>query len=282
MANLLSIKRRISTAQNVSKTTRAMQMISASKLKKAQENALSSRPYVEKLSMISSNLAQKVDSDQKNEYLKSKTTGKTLFVLISPDKGLCGGLVTNLARFINELTKESKDYSFLTVGKKAEIIAQRYGKEILASFEFGNTLPNFENVFPILKIAEENFLSTKISNVNLVFTNFKSLFVQYPIVNNLLPIEFSDESDNKTTGVNLFEPNLESLLPYLIKHYLEMSIHQALLENYLSEQAARMFAMQNATDNANDVISELKLEYNKLRQEKITNEILDITGGVFA
>jgi len=176
MANLLSIKRRISTAQNVSKTTRAMQMISASKLKKAQENALSSRPYVEKLSMISSNLAQKVDSDQKNEYLKSKTTGKTLFVLISPDKGLCGGLVTNLARFINELTKESKDYSFLTVGKKAEIIAQRYGKEILASFEFGNTLPTFENVFPILKIAEENFLSTKISRLFTIPSIFRARF----------------------------------------------------------------------------------------------------------
>lgn len=283
MANLLTLKRRITTAQNVSKTTRAMQMISASKLKRAQENALSSRPYVNRLTLISNGLSERIDEDQKNDLMRTNNADKTLYIIISPDKGLCGGLVTNLARFVTEEVKNSKNQIFITVGKKAGSIAQRFGKEILGSFEFGSSIPSFDIVFPILDIAEENFLAASVSDVKIIFSNFKSLFTQHPMTSLLLPISFTEESSSEAIGgETLFEPDIESLLPYLTRHYLEMSLYQALLENYLSEQAARMIAMQNATDNANEVIGELKLEYNKSRQEKITNEILDISGGVFA
>lgn len=293
MANLLSLKRRIKTAQNVSKTTRAMQMISASKLKKAQEAALSGRPYVAKLTQITTQISDKVEPEKRNVYMKRHTENEDkLMIIVSPDKGLCGGLNTNLAREAVNFYRENKKTKFITVGKKANGIANMMGAEAIASFDIGTTLPSYDLVFPVMKLIDDHFLGKQVSDVYLLNTNFNSLFSQKPFVKRLLPAQFDSveekvEAKTKTPSEmsetdTLFEPSAEELLPGLIRHYLELSIYQSFLENYLSEQAARMLAMQNATNNAKDIIEELKLLYNKQRQERITNELLDISGGAFA
>lgn len=280
MANLLQLKRRIRAAGNVSKTTRAMQMIAASKLKKAQDATVAGRPYVEKLSSLSQNLLGKFDNDYKHEYMKYNGNKKSLVLIFSPDKGLCGGLVTNLIREIINFDSQNSNNIYLTVGKKTETTIVNLKKELIASFKFGTTLPSFDMVFPLVKIVDEYFLSKKVGSVKIVSTSFLNVFSQKPKITNILPIEFTNEKP-ASTSFTLFEPAPEKLLPPLLRHFLEMTIYQHLLESYASEQGARMFAMQNATDNALEIVQDLKLQYNKERQEKITNEILDIGGASF-
>ena len=278
MASLLSLRRRIKTAGNISKTTKAFQMISASRLKRAQNAALASMPYVAKLEGISKSIVKKIDKEQMHEYMKTdENINAKLLLVISPDKGLCGGLLTNLMREVLHYSAAGKIY-YITIGKKAEKTVASLNKEIVASFPFGTNLPDFEVVYPIAKIINEYFLGKKVSEVKILSTKFKSVFSQAPTVSNLLPVKLEEEEKDGDV-ITLFEPAVDELLPDLLQHYLEMVIYQCLLESYASEQASRMTAMKNATDNALDMISELQLEYNKSRQEKITNELLDIGGG---
>ncbi|MBI4089143.1 MAG: ATP synthase F1 subunit gamma [Candidatus Levybacteria bacterium] len=275
MANLLSLKRRIRAAANVSKTTRAMQMIAISKLKRAQDATVAGRPYVDKLSFISKTLSSKLEEQYRHEYLRKNGSGKNLVLLFSPDKGLCGGLITNLIRELINFDSQNKDSIYLTVGKKTETAVVNLRRQIVASFKFGTTLPSFDMVLPVTKIIDEYFLGKKVDSVKIISTGFLSVFSQKPKITNVLPIEFPKEVP-LSSAFTLFEPTPEKLLPPFLRHFLEMIIYQALLESFASEQGARMVAMQNATDNALEIVQDLQLEYNKGRQEKITNEILDI------
>jgi F-type H+-transporting ATPase subunit gamma len=278
MATLLILKRKIKTAGNISKTTKAFQMIAASRLKKAQNTAESSKPYVEKLDFLSKALEQRVDKKNLHQYMTpQEDINAKLLIVISPDKGLCGGLVTNLIREVLHFSNNGKTY-YITIGKKAERAVASLNKEIVASFPFGTSLPQFETVFPIAKLVDEYFLGKKVSEVKILSTKFNSVFSQAPAFNTLLPVKLEEQA-TMGNSVTLFEPSVDALLPSLLQHYLEMVIYQNLLESYASEQASRMIAMKNATDNALDIISDLRLEYNKTRQEKITNELLDIGGG---
>lgn len=279
MANLLSLKRRIKAASNVSKTTKAMQMIAVSKLKKAQNATLAGRPYVEKLSFISQNVLSKLDNTYKHDYMRNPESNKTLVIIIAPDKGLCGGLITNLIREIINIDSQNKNNIYLTIGKKVETAVMNLQREIIASFKFGTTLPTYDLVLPIVKIIDEYFLGRKVDNVKILSSNFLSIFLQKPKLISVLPIELPKLEANSFA---LFEPGPEKLLPPLLRHFLEMTVYQNLLESYASEQGAKMVAMQNATDNATEIVESLQLEYNKGRQEKITNEILDIGGTVFS
>lgn len=288
MATTLSLRRRIKTAQNISKTTRAMQMIAASRLKKAQEAALASRPYVTKLSEVSKNLTPKItsgDFQDRHPYMRDeKTTKKTLYIIISPDKGLCGGLITNLVREYLKLRPDS-DALFITVGKKIEGTVASTSKNLLASFPFGNTTPSFSMVFPLIKFIDDYFLGKKVDTVKIITTHFNSVFSQSPKVDTLLPVVLEEtplRPVGATGGEILIEPNPQELLPALLQRYIEMNLYQHLLESYASEQAARMIAMQNATDNAKEIVSALQLLYNKARQERITKEILDISSAALA
>lgn len=278
MATLIALKRRIKAAQNVSKTTRAMQMIAASKLKKAQDAALSGRPYVEKLSHLTQLLTYKVEDTKKHPYMKlNTTTNKSLLIAIAPDKGLCGGLVTNILREFFIHSRENKDASMIVIGKKLENQIVKLQNEVIASFHFGTTLPTFDVVFPIINLINDYYLSGKVQSVKVLYTDFVSFFNQQPKIIDLLPIALPEGEIDKTDF--LYEPSLEKMMPNLLKHHLEMTLYQFFLESYLSEQAARMMTMQNATNNAKDIIDGLKLEYNKTRQAKITGELLDIIGG---
>ncbi len=281
MPSTLALRRRIKTAQNISKTTRAMQMIAASKLKRAQHAALSSRPYVEKLTTLSQNLTPKEESDDMHPLLRTKQiSGKNLYIVISPDKGLCGGLNTNIFREYLKFNKDDKNY-FVAIGKKIETIAGSTTKNLIASFHAGTTLPNYEMIAPISGIIDEYFVAGKVDKVFLISTQFASVFSQTPHVTQLLPIILPEES-KQISGDRLIEPSTDELLPAVLKRYVDMTIFQQLLENYASFQAAQMIAMQNATNNAKDIVADLTLLYNKVRQEKITNEILDISSAAVA
>ncbi len=284
MATLLTLRRRIKAASNVAKATRAMQMIAASNLRKAQNAALASRPYVKKLTTLAKDVSDKVEDKSAHPYITPPgENNKTLIIALSPDKGLCGGLITNLMREFFSYAREDTNASYIVMGKKLENQVVKLKNEILAAFVFGTTLPRFDVVFPLAKLINDQYLSGKVSNVRVLYTDFNTVFSQTPKITTLLPISLVDakteEEDQKGSQSQLYEPPIGEILPTLLNHYLEMSLYQFLLESYLSEQAARMFAMQNATNNARDIIEGFKLEYNKTRQSQITNELLDIGGG---
>lgn len=281
MASILALKRRITAAQNVSKTTKAMQMIAASKLKKAQNATLAARPYVTKLTSVTSNISGKLDEEQIiHPYIKPKTLVlKTLAIVLSPDKGLCGGLITNLLREFFTYQTANKNTSYITIGKKVEGQVAHLGSNVIASFPFGNTLPTMDMVYPIIRLIDQYYMSGQVDSVKIITTHFESVFKQAPKITTILPLADMPASKTEENNVSyLVEPSAQEIIAPLLKHYLEMVVFQHLLECFLSEQAARMLAMQNASTNANDIIQELKLEYNKTRQAKITSEILDITG----
>lgn len=276
MATILVLKRRIQAAQNVSKTTRAMQMIAASKFKRAQDEALSIRPYVEKLTSLSTKVSTKLEEEFSHPYLKPPVLiKKTLLITLSPDKGLCGGLITNLVREFLHYNENDKNTSYIIVGKKIETQVAKLKNEIIASFKFGTVLPTFDLVYPIAHLIDDYYLKGKVDGVKILSTSFTSIFSQKPKITTILPISLPTEQNDSF----IFEPNAKEILPSLLRHYLEMSIFQHLLESYLCEQASRMITMQNATNNAKDIIEDLKLEYNQSRQAKITSEILDIGSG---
>jgi len=280
MATKLQLQRKIKTAQNISKTTKAMQMIAASKLKRAQDTALASRSYVEKLQTVTGSITKYMESSMIPVYMKpANQGGKTLYIVISPDKGLCGGLITNILREV--IQNANANDAFVTIGKKVEIPVTRISKNLIASFLFGTTLPKYDVVYPIAKIIDEQFMSGKVDRVAIISSHFATVFSQKPEVTKLLPITPIEEEVKDKKPKNkfiLFEPDLETILPDLLKRYMEMTLYQEILESYLAEQAARLLSMQNATNNAKDIIEDLKLEYNKTRQAKITSEILDIMG----
>lgn len=280
MASLLQLKSRIKAAQNVSKTTKAMQMIAASKLKRAQQAALSARPYVEKLQTLTKTLTSNQPTTFSHPYMQQRLDSrKTLVLFLFPDKGLCGGLIANLLREYMRNVRNENNTSIL-VGKKAESTVLRFEKEVIATFQFGMTLPAFSMVYPLIKLIDDYYMSGKVDSVKILGSHFTSIFTQTPKVDTILPItlERQPEETNIKKSEYIFEPGVAALLPSLLKHYLEMVLFQHLLESFVSEQAARMISMQNATNNAKDIIEDLRLEYNKTRQAKITSEILDIIG----
>jgi len=279
MATLLSLKRRINAAKNVSKTTKAMQMIAASKLKRAQDAALNARPYVEKLTVLAQDASAKTTAVTKHPYMESPADNhKTLLIAISPDKGLCGGLITNLTKEFLSFIDTEKDVPCIIVGKKIEQQVVKLPNEVLATFNFGNTLPTFDMVFPLKKLIDDYYLTGKVARVMVLTTDFANFFSQTPRISQLLPLTLP-EQEVKADTYQIVEPSIDALVPTLLEHYVEMTLFQTLLESYLSEQASRMITMQNATNNAKDIIESLQLEYNKTRQANITSELLDLMGG---
>lgn len=279
MADARSIKRRIRTSRNIAQITQAMEMVAASKMRRAQDQTTATRPYSSNLYAIVSDLAQRVESG-KNKFLSPpKEIINCLLVLIGPDKGLCGGLVSNLSREVFSFEDlENKKISILAIGKKARDITLRSGIDLIADFPIGLSQPKYEIIVPVAKIITDGFLNGNYQEVFVGFTEFINTMTQRPGIRKLLPVEkpISDGNLNDAYKEYLFEPNIDSILNSLIPHYLEMQLYQLLLEAFASEQSARMMAMKNATDNAKDIMQELTLSYNKVRQQIITNEIADI------
>jgi F-type H+-transporting ATPase subunit gamma len=276
--NLQQLKKRINTAKSIAQMTKAMEMIAASKIKKAQSSVEKSRPYEEKIRYVVQKILADSDLAQiRNIFVgKASGTGKHLFFIISPDKGLCGGLLTNLLKKAAHTI--SKGDIVVTVGKKAEILAAREGYDVAASFAFGTNFPDYDSIYPMINLATRYYVGGEVQSVELIYARFKNALSQEIIQETLMPIALDEDFKNSNDHY-LFEPSSAEVLEQIIPYYIEVEFFNALINAYASEQAARMMAMGAAKENAFEISDNLTGIYNKSRQEKITSEILDLANG---
>jgi F-type H+-transporting ATPase subunit gamma len=284
MASVRQIKRRVRSVTSIAKVTKAMEMVAASKMRRSQARALSARPYAEKMREILGDLAkQHGDDEDRHPFLVERPAKKTLILYLGPNRGLAGGLPGNMNRRAGSFALEQETpVSFVTVGKKARDFVVRAGQQLVADFSLPD-YPELLDTLPINRIVSEEYLEERVDRVFLLYPRLVNTAVQTPVVRQLLPIEPEEITDITEEDVDyIYEPSAEGVFAELLPRYIEMTIYAAILENEASELSARMVAMRNATDAANEMIDTLTLIYNKARQEQITKELLDIVGGVEA
>lgn len=276
------IKSRIKSAQNISKITKAMEMVSASKMRRSQQQALASRPYTHKLVEMLHTIASHVESGLHPLLEQGNPKAPQALLIVSTDRGLAGSLNANLFRQVSSVIDPHSKTVVIVVGKKAREFALKMDFTIVAEFLGLPDRLSLSDVIPISQLIIEGFLHGEFSKVTAVFMQFVSTLTQKPEATQLLPISIPKQE--KETGVGahvnqgyLFEPNSKQILELLLPYYVENSFFQLMLEAKASEHSARMVAMKSASDNAKDVVSSLRLEYNKSRQAGITAELLDIT-----
>lgn len=287
MANIRVIRRRIRSVRSTAKITRAMELVAASKMRRAQARALQTRPYAEKLREVLAHLAAAAGDEEALEhpFLRARPVERILAVHMTPDRGLCGGLNANMNRRAAAFALEQPvPVSFLTVGKKGRDFFLRTGQHIVAEFTQLGDYPESVDTLPIAQIAMEEYLEGRADRVYIIYPMFVNTVTQRPTVLQLLPVEPPEAApDAAARAVEyLYEPGPSAVLASILPRYVEMLVFEAVLETAASEQSARMVAMRNATDAANEMIETLTLVYNKARQEQITKELLDIVGGVAA
>lgn len=285
MPSTRDIRRRIKSVKNTAQITKAMQMVAAAKMRKAQQSALMGRPYAELMNKILAEAAPRIVSFR-DPLMDTRPVKKRGMILVATDRGLCGALNSNLAREVMKLDKN--DTVFVAAGKKAAQFLSRTKRQLAAEFMYKDP-PTYAESRAISKFAQDLFLKGEVDAVDILFTNFISTLVQQPKIVPFLPI---GRIHGVTVGVNApaeelqgatrtdifeFEPDEKAVLSSLLPHSLNFQVHQILLEARASEHSARMVAMKNATDNAKQLIKDLTLEYNKLRQSNITKELLEIT-----
>jgi ATP synthase, F1 gamma subunit len=277
MANTQDIRRRIKSIRNTAQITKAMQMVAASKMRRAQQHALAGRPYAAVMNKVFVSLQKRTDA-KLHPLLQVRPVKKELVIVISTDKGLAGALNTNLLREAARFD-ETKT-SFVVSGRKARQFLARTKRELLADFQLKDS-PTFIETKPIANFAMEKFLRGEVDKVSVLFTHFINTINQRPVVETLLPISAFDLTkqdenvDDPMLGY-IFEPAPEQVLDAMLPYYVQYQVFQTVLDARASEHSARMVAMKNATDNALQFIKDLTLEYNKMRQNSITTELLEI------
>jgi F-type H+-transporting ATPase subunit gamma len=284
MANTQDIRRRIKSIRNTSQITKAMQMVAASKMRKAQQHALAGRPYAALMNKVLVSLQKRTDPKM-HPLLNVRPLKKELVLIISTDKGLAGALNTNLFR--EAANFDPAKTTFVVTGKKARQFIARTKRDLLADFELKDA-PSFVETKPIAKFCTEKFLNRDVDKVSVLYTHFINTINQRQVVQTLLPISSFDlakKHEELAGGAGehvdpmlgyVFEPNAETVLDVMLPYYLQYQVFQMILDARASEHSARMVAMKNATDNANQFIKDLTLEYNKMRQAGITTELLEI------
>lgn len=297
MASVREIRRRIKSVKNISQVTRAMQMVAASKMRRAQEQALSSRPYAAKAWEILTHLSsQRGNVEQLHPLLNRRQEIKNIAIItITSDKGLAGAYNGNIIRAVTRFMRDNQqeNAAIVAVGRKGRDFMLRYGRNVVAEFTDLPARPSSLDAVPMARIAIDGFLSGEYDEVYLAYTDFVNTLSQVPTVRLLLPIkpgaadgmvmrEYMSQTSTMAKVDYIYEPSAETLLDTLLPRFTELQIYQALLEALASEHSARMVAMRSATENAKELIGDLTLSYNKARQEAITNEMLDIAGGAEA
>jgi F-type H+-transporting ATPase subunit gamma len=285
MPSTRDIRRRIQSVGSTMQITKAMQMVAASKMRKAQEAALQGRPFVRLLYRFQREATTRM-GEFKHPLLEVREVRKRAVILIGADKGLCGALNSNLFRLAAQYDPAST--LFITAGKKASQFVAITRRQLVAEFEYADA-PRFSEARAIAAFARDLFLKREVDEVQVVATRFVNTLTQHPVALEYLPV--GEIKGLEIPGANLeneivadnreyvFEPSPQHILSYLLSHYLNIYIYQVLLNAKASEQSARMVSMKNATDNADSLIKDLTLEYNKLRQGNITKELLEIAGG---
>ena len=281
MANLKEIRNRISSVSSTMQITSAMKMVSAAKLKKAQDAITAMRPYSDKLTQMLVNLSSSVDFE--NVYLSPRKVKNKLVVCITSNRGLCGAFNSNVIKKCTEIANSSDEsVSFLCIGKKGADILSKNHNVVQTNNEIFDDL-TFENISAIAEKLMSMFLNKEFDSVQIVYNKFKNAATQIVIQEQYLPIENNDsENDQKESSDYIFEPSQVEIISELIPKSLKTQLYKSIRDSYASEHGARMTAMHKATDNATELRDQLKLTYNKARQAAITNEILEIVGGAEA
>ena len=285
MPSTRDIRRRIKSVKNTAQITKAMQMVASSKMRRAQQGALAGRPYALQMNKVLAEVTAHA-GDFSHPLMETRPVARRAVIMVSTDKGLCGALNSNLFR---EAARFDKDTTvFITAGRKASQFVARTKRSLAAEFTYKDT-PAFTEARAISKFAQELFLNGEVDHVDILFTNFINTLSQRPEVRSFLPVGEIRGVDVEVKGAGggaellrgatefLFEPAADQVLGALLPHYLNFLIYQILLEAKASEHSSRMVAMKNATDNAKQLIKDLTLEYNKLRQANITKELLEIS-----
>ncbi len=285
MAGEKEIRTQIRSIENTQKITRAMEMVAGSKMRKAQERMQHARPYAEKMRTVISHVAA-ANSEYKHPFLISREVKRAGMVVVSTDRGLCGGLNTNEFRRVVERMDEWRgqgiETDFCVIGNKAAVFLKRFNVNILAQATHLGDRPAIEDLIGTVKVMLDAYNEGRIDRLYLVYNQFINSMTQTPVVEQLLPREPSDEKEVKHYWDYLYEPGAKNVLDNLLTRYIESLIYQGVVENVACEQAARMVAMKSATDNAGELIDELKLIYNKARQASITQELSEIVAGAAA
>jgi F-type H+-transporting ATPase subunit gamma len=283
MASPRDIRRRITAARNIKQITRAMQFVAASKLRRAQESTLAARPYSEKIDEVLADVAAVLGSED-HPLLAEPTGSKRLLILITTDRGLAGPLNTNTIRFVSrEITEHPGDLSVVSVGRKGRDAMRRSRVPIEAHFAGFGDKPTFADVLPLARLITEDFLSGEYGRIDLIYSRFISTLAQRPVMDQLLPIEPASDTEAGIPGRQfIFEPSPAAVLEQLLPRYVATRLFHAVLEAKASEESSRMVAMKNATENAEELIDDLTLAYNKVRQSNITREMIEIATGARA
>ena len=281
MPSLRQIRRRIRSIENTGKVTKAMEMIAASRMRRAQASVLAGRPYSDKIQEVIAHLAAQPheDVDSAQPLLEIRPVNRIEIVHISPDRGLCGGLHSNLNRRVAQFILEQRvPVSVIAVGRKGRDFMVRYGQDVKAIFINLGDRPSLADTTTISSMVIDDYAEGLADEVHISYVEFVSTMVQRPVVKRLLPIVPAEIRAEERVGY-IYEPNSLTVLGALLPRFVEMQVYHTLLELIASEQSARMVAMRNATENANEMATDLTLLANKVRQESITNELLDIVGG---
>ncbi len=285
------IRGKIKSFENTKKITKAMEMVSASKMRKAQDRMRAARPYADKIRNITANLSG-ANPEYQSPYMKKGGNAKvTGFIVVSTDKGLCGGLNTNMLRAVSnrmrDLQAEGQSVEAVAIGNKGLGFLNRLGAKVVSQVTQLGDAPQLEKLIGPVKVMLDAFVEGKVDRVYLCYTKFINTMRQEPMVEQLLPL--SAERLQQTAAEKaqygwdyLYEPDAPTVIEELLRRYIEALVYQAVAENMASEQSARMVAMKAATDNAGNLIAELKLVYNKTRQAAITKELSEIVGGAAA
>ncbi len=288
MAAGKEIRGKIKSVENTKKITKAMEMVAASKMRKAQERMRAARPYAERVRSLAANLSH-ATPEYKHPFLVANDGAKTAgFIVVTTDKGLCGGLNTNVLRALTtklrELDAEGVKAEAVAIGNKGFGFLNRVGAKVVSHATHLGDTPQLEKLIGPVKVLLDDYAAGKLKAVYLSYTRFINTMRQEPMIQQLLPL--SDEQMKKEEGKHgwdyIYEPDAKVVIDELLVRYVEALVYQAVAENMASEQSARMVAMKSATDNAGSVIGELKLVYNKTRQAAITKELSEIVAGAAA
>jgi F-type H+-transporting ATPase subunit gamma len=291
MSSAREMRLRIRSVKNISQVTRALEAVSASKVRKAVAAVTATRAYATKAWQVLTHIARQPGRAVLHPLLACRPViNNILVVVISGDRGLAGAYNTNIIRYVTQRFDRSEiPVRYLAIGRKGRDLLLRRRKQVIAEFANLPAAPSFADVSAIGRVAVDEFLSAAVDEVYLVYTDFINMARQEPVVKKLLPLEVGDDvgrveayAHQHTSAAYIYEPSEEELLDEIIPRFTALQVYQAILESLASEHAARMVAMSNATENAIELVSHLQLQYNKARQQTITSDLLDIAGGAEA
>ena len=284
MPSLRDIRRRIRSNQNMQKITKAMQVVAATRMRRAQQSVRATRPYAEKMLEVLQTTAERA-TEYRHPYLEQRTGDRALFIVVTSDRGLCGAMNTNTLRAVNRHVNQHfrGQARYVTIGRKGRNFLARYRRDIVADTSGLKDRPGEAAILPAVRAALDEYDQGRIDTVLLAFSRYVSTLRQEPVVRTLLPVAIPERREGAPPPADyIYEPGPEEVLDQLLPRYVETQVYEAVLENQASFYSAQMIAMQNATNAAGDIIKSLTLTANKVRQATITAELLEIVAGAAA